>query len=65
MSDIIYEKLGNADATFTVTDCGRYLEIELDNPWQGSTEQGFGARLSFNLMKEDVSELLIALNRWI
>ena len=34
------------------------LEIEIDEPWAGSTETGFGATTSIRLSKEDVARIL-------
>lgn len=41
------------------------LDFEIDNPWYGDTESGFGANLHISLLKEEVEELYLALGKWI
>lgn len=54
---------GTSSDEIIVTDWERYIEFEIDNPWWGSTEQGFGATLHINLTIEQVSALSKALAR--
>ena len=43
---------------------GYTAHIEIDNPWSGDTESGFGHSTSFTLTKEQACELAGALLKW-
>ena len=39
--------------------------IEIDNPWAGDSERGFGRTTSVRLTKEQAALLRDALDRWV
>ena len=43
---------------------GDTAHIEIDNPWSGDTESGFGRSTSFTLTKEQARELAGTLLKW-
>ncbi len=44
-------------AAFVLHDDGS-LFIELDSPWQGDTESGFGAKMSMRIPAPEANELI-------
>lgn len=44
---------------------GRYLSVEIDSPWSGDTESGFGSIERFNLTLDQAKDLHKALGEWL
>lgn len=65
MDEIFVSDASSVDDKLTVEDYNRGLSFEIDSPWSGSTEEGFGARLSINLQPEEVARLHAALGAWL
>lgn len=56
MTRAMFEVENNCDTfTATINEDGR-LYIEIDEPWSGSTETGFGQTSYFYLSKEDAAK---------
>lgn len=41
------------------------LRVEIDNPWSGDTESGFGRTAHINLSRDGAEELLAFLTEWL
>jgi hypothetical protein len=52
---------GNGDEMTVVLDHDDEMHFEIDEPWAGSTETGFGATTSIYLPRADAIELV----RWM
>lgn len=46
------------DNTIEFRTVGNRLTIEIDNPWYGDSEKGFGATLSIDLTIEQIKNLI-------
>lgn len=59
MSKIFNEKFDNGVNSLEVTAYkDRFINFEIDNPWYGSTEQGFGATLQISIPWDDIKPML-------
>ena len=56
ISEFKYES-GSNSITITAYE-GRCIEFEIDAPWYGSTEQGFGATLQLTVPWEEASPMV-------
>lgn len=61
----ITDKFQTQTLTVDTSFGGRFVEIEIDSPWQGSTEEGFGATLKQNLSPRQVLGLAAYLSTWL
>ena len=55
--EIRFMESGGVDDTFLATKTGDGLLIEIDNPWWGDSETGFGACLRFSFTNEQAAAL--------
>lgn len=57
-------EVGGVGDTLEFVISGKSAHIEVDNPWSGDTETGFGRSASFTLTKEQARELAAQLLKW-
>lgn len=65
LDEIFRSGPSGVDRYLAVTDHRRTLEFEIDAPWYGSTEGGFGANLIIDLKPSEVQQLHQALGAWL
>lgn len=66
MEDVFkFERKSSGGDSLEVTGWGRFVTFEIDSPWYGSTEQGFGARLQINVPPVEIVKLRDALSKWL
>lgn len=56
---------GHANSRLRIEAVGDVIELEIDNPWYGSTEDGFGATLIILLDFNKAKNLMEGLSAWI
>lgn len=55
-----------SDDTLSVDTYGNeFLDIEMDQPWYGDSETGFGVTLSQTLTQEQAKELADTIYKWL
>lgn len=65
MTEIFKTAERGLDEYLTIEAHGdRCIEIEIDSPWSGSTEEGFGARLLITLPFDEAMRMIDALVSW-
>jgi hypothetical protein len=64
---IIIEEDDSVGNSLTVSSrvSGTDLYVEIDNPWAGDTETGFGRRATFTLSKDDARALIEYLTSYL
>jgi hypothetical protein len=57
-------EVDGCDTSLEFCEVGEDVWIEIENPWSGDTESGFGRSASFTITKAQALELAEALLKW-